>query len=175
MKEALENKLSLLERETAQIFESIELWPNDSLHDTANGWSVIQVLVHLQVAESASLSYMKKKLLAGEEMGKVKPVYRFKMSLTKIALSSSLKWRAPKQVAHPDGGVTIEEAKENWEKLRASLKAYVDEYPVQWLDRAVYRHPMAGRQGLEAAIDSFIYHQRHHIHQIKRVKRKLAI
>lgn len=174
MKKVLESKLDLLNEETDRIFESIASLDENSLQNTGNGWSVIQVLNHLQMAEGASLSYMKKKLLAGDKMGKIKSVYGLKMRVTKAALNSGLKWRAPTQISNPEGSFSLEEVRTSWKNLRLDLKKYVDEYPEKWLDRAVYKHPMAGRQGLGAAVDSFIYHQRHHVHQIRRIRKKIA-
>lgn len=174
MKKALENKLAQLNGETEEIFASLESLDEKLLRDKSNGWSVIQVLNHLQQAEGASLSYMKKKLLAGEKMGRLKAIHHLKMGLTKAALKTSLRWKAPKQVANPDGNFSLAEVRENWSQQRTALSEYVEQYPEKWLDRTVYRHPMAGRQGLEAAIDSFIYHQRHHVHQITRIRKKIA-
>ena len=175
MRKTLENKLAKLNSETEGIFEKLQLIELNSLQKNGKGWSIIQVLSHLEMAESASLGYMKKKILAGSEMGRTKALYKFKMEITNLLLQSSLKWKAPSQVSNPEGSYSLDEIREKWKTTRSSLKDYINEYPEELLDKAVYKHPMAGRQGLEQAIDSFIYHQRHHMHQIKRIRKELNI
>ena len=64
--------------------------------------------------------------------------------------------------------------RDEWTKTREAIKNYVEEYPDKLLSKAVYKHPFAGRLDLESAIGSFIYHQRHHIHQIKRIRKKMG-
>ena len=127
------------------------------------------------MAESLSLNYMKKKVNAGKKMKKINVVNRLRIWITCGFLDTGLKWKAPKYIANPPNQMTLKEQREAWEKTRLEIADYINQYPEELLDRAVYKHPMAGRLSLSQAINSFIFHQRHHVYQIKRIRKELSI
>jgi len=174
VKEAINNKLKRLNADTATIYTLIEGISEEKLHDQRYGWSIIQVLSHLNEAETASLKYMRKKVQAGDKMQDSGMGNALRMWLTNQALKSSLKWKAPSYISSPPT-YPLQEMKSKWAETRASIREFVDEYPDKWLGKLVYKHPMGGRQNLKSAVDSFIYHQVHHMHQINRIKNKLGI
>ena len=173
MKEHLNRKLEQLNRETERMYDYISDLDEEMLHNTAYGWSIIQVFAHLNTAEQGSTLYMRKKMQAGSSMPEFSLQHKFKFFLTKGLLQSGLKWKAPSMVAHPEGSYTLMEMKEKWSQTRQETEKFVSEYPEEFLRKAVYKHPMAGRLDLAAAIDSFIYHQRHHVHQLRRIRQKI--
>ena len=173
MKEPLFDKLKTLDQETNAMFDLVEGLSEDELHDKAYGWSIIQVYAHLNMAEAGSVHYMKKKMQAGSQMPNFSTTGKIRYVMTKRLLESSLKWKAPKVVAVPKEDYSLEEIREEWATTRAMTKKYVKEYPDELLSKAVYKHPFAGRLDLEGAIGSFIYHQRHHRHQIKRIMKMI--
>ncbi|MEP1094424.1 MAG: DinB family protein [Cyclobacteriaceae bacterium] len=173
MKKEIENRLLLLTRETDLIFIELESFEDELLRKKGMGWSIIQVLSHLNMAESISLEYMKKKVKAGRKMSKVNVVNGFRKWVTCGFLQTGLKWRAPAYISNPNGEYSLDEIKSTWETTRNGIRKYVEHYPEDLLNRAVYKHPMAGRLSLIQAVDSFIYHQRHHVHQINRIKKEL--
>ncbi len=175
MKKEIEKRLSLLAKETDDIFVGLEHLDGLSLTKNGKGWSIVQVLSHLNMAETLSLSYMKKKMKAGEKMKKVNVVNKARLWVTCSFLMTGLKWKAPSYIAHPKGDYSLGEIRSEWESTRSKINEYVHNYPDEWLNRAVYKHPMAGRLSLIQAIDSFIYHQRHHVHQIRRIRKELNI
>ncbi|MEO9482221.1 MAG: DinB family protein [Ekhidna sp.] len=174
MKKAIHEKLKRLNADTANIYASLEEIPVEKLSDTAYGWSIIQVLSHLNSAEKASLKYMQKKMQAGEGMKNSGATNALRMWLCNGVLKSSLKWKAPSYVSKP-ASYSFEEIKSKWAETRASIEAFVDDFPEEWLNKLVYKHPMGGRQNLDRAVDSFVYHQIHHVHQINRIKKQLGV
>lgn len=175
MNHRLQSKLDQLKRETELLFENLSDLSNESLTEKGSGWSISQVVRHLQVAEAASLGYMKKKILAGDQIPKVSLASKMKLSLMKHLLQSSLKWKAPKPVAFPEDHLTLEELQAKWKEIRKDIVEYTEAYPEKLMDRGIYKHPVAGRLNLMQSIDSFIYHIRHHEHQIRRIRKELAI
>lgn len=173
MKEILEKKLAQLESETKTLFDSIDQLSEKQLHDQSYGWSIIQVLAHLNVAEMGTIIYMTKKMQAGDKMPNYGFGNKLRMGLSKRLLKSSLRWKAPKAVANPKGDYSIEEMKSRWEASREKTITFVKEYPEKYLNKAVFKHPMAGRINLVGALDSMTYHQRHHLHQIQRIKKAI--
>lgn len=173
-KQPILEKLSKLDKETEELFALSSGLNEEDLKNQSYGWSIIQVYAHLNIAETGSVMYMKKKMLAGQKMKDFNFLGKIRYFFVKGLLQGSLKWKAPKVIAQPNGDLTLKQIKDQWAKTRASTKKYVEEYPEDLLSKAVYKHPFAGRLNLEGAISSFIYHQRHHMHQIKRIKKKIG-
>ena len=173
-KQPIFKKLVLLDKETEDLYRMADDLSEEELHDQSYGWSIIQVYSHLNMAESGSIRYMTKKMQAGDKLGQFTSFGRFRYMLTKGLLQSSLRWKAPKVVSQPKGDFSLKEMREEWAKTREATKQYVEAYPEHLLNRAVYKHPFAGRLDLAGAIGSFIYHQRHHMHQIKRIRKKIG-
>ena len=174
MRQIIRDKLERLDEEREKMYEAVEHLSEKELHDHSYGWSIIQVFVHLHEAEVGSVLYMRKKMQAGSRMKDYAFGNRLRMSLSKAFLQSSIKWKAPKYIAQPEGTHSLQEVQEMWAKTRDLTKTYVKEYPDELLNKAVYKHPFAGRLDLVNAIDSMTYHQRHHMHQLKRIKRKIG-
>lgn len=173
MKDEINKKLKKLNEETARIYDSISRISEEKLNDQRYGWSIIQVFSHLNDAETASLKYMQKKVQAGDKMHNSGMSNGIRMWLTNQALKSPLKWSAPSYISNPPT-YSYEEIKTKWEQTRNEIQQFVDAYPDKWLGKLVYKHPMGGRQNLERAVESFIYHQIHHKHQINRIKKKIG-
>ncbi|MFK7954210.1 MAG: DinB family protein [Ekhidna sp.] len=176
MKQNIIDKFKKFEEDTDLLLTKLTSISDEKLSMKPEGnWSILQVLFHLNEAETASLKYMKKKVQAGNKMGEIGLLNRLQMKVTNVALGSSLKWKAPSYISNPKAPETIEEVKNQWKKTRSEIMDFIEEYPEEYLDKLVYKHPMAGRQNLENAVDSFIFHQKHHLHQIRRIKKSLDI
>ncbi len=174
MKNGINEKLKRLNADTEKIYASLDNISAEKLNDASYGWSLIQVLSHLNSAELASLKYMQKKIQAGDRMENSGVSNAFRMWLCNKALKSSLKWKAPSYISNPPA-LEYSELKAKWSETRTAIQVFVDEYPEQWLNKLVYKHPLGGRQNLDRAVDSFVYHQIHHLHQINRIKKQLGV
>ena len=174
MKQSILEKLQQLDKETAHLYELADGLNEDDLHNQAYGWSIIRVYDHLKFAEQGTIGYMKKKMQAGDGMPNFSFNGRLRFGLTKALLQSSLKWKAPKVIANPEKDLTLDEIKAEWAKARKYTRKFIEEYPDELLNKAVFKHPFAGRLDLSRAVDSIIYHQRHHMHQIKRIRKEIG-
>ena len=174
MKKVINEKLKRLNTDTEQIYKSLNTIAKEKLSDPSYGWSLLQVLSHLNAAESVSLQYMQKKMQAGDKMENSGPFNSLRMWLCNGVLQSSLKWKAPSYISQPPE-YEYDEIKSKWAETRKAIQEFVDEYPEQWLNKLVYKHPIGGRQNLDRAVESFIYHQIHHMHQINRIRKQLGV
>ena len=174
MKQLLKKKLDRLDIEREEMYESIAHLSEKDLHNNVYGWSIIQVFSHLNDSELGTIAYMKKKMQAGDNMKDYSFRDKLRVLLSKAFLQSSIKWKAPKYISSPEGKYSLSEMKEMWAETRKKTKAYVDEYPKNLMNKAVFKHPLAGRINITNAIDSMTYHQRHHRYQIKRIKKKIG-
>ena len=145
MKKDLYKKLESLDEMIDAVYQGLAGLSEEQLHDHSYGWSVIEVLAHLQLAEELSLTYMQKKLQAGDNMKDASALSKIKLRLGKYVMKSSLKWKAPKVVASPNGDLSFGELKDKWLATRRLLKMFIDDYPDAYLKKEVYKHPLAGR------------------------------
>lgn len=173
-KEHILEKLNQLNKERDEIYASISDLPEKALYDQSYGWSILQVFVHLNMSELGSVRYMEKKMQAGQGMSQFSLVHKLRYALSRNLLQSGLKWKAPSVISKPSSDYTIDQIKEEWSKTREAIRDYIEKYPSDLLSRAVFKHPFAGRLNLEAALDSFIFHQRHHVHQLRRIRKKIG-
>ena len=175
MQKRYKRQLQQLNFETKQILDDLDSIEDPSLQKNARVWSVIQVLGHLELSEAGTLKYMQKKILAGEKMKRASFIHKLRMRLVNLLLSTWFRWKAPLFIADPPNNYSLAEISDRWKNTRGQLEKYVEEYPEELSNRLVFRHPMAGRQALGEAISSIVYHQRHHVHQIKRIRKELKI
>ncbi|MEQ9402987.1 MAG: DinB family protein [Cyclobacteriaceae bacterium] len=175
MKESIENRFQKLIEETDLVFRDLQGIEESDLKKKGKGWSIIQVLSHLNMSEGLSLQYMNKKVQAGKEMQEVNFINNFKMWVVCGFLGTGLKWKAPSYISNPEGNYTLDEIRKIWEATRSEIRNFIEQYPEELLNHAVYKHPMAGRLSLEQAVDSFVYHQRHHVYQLRRIRKELNI
>ena len=96
-----------MENERKLLLSELEKYPIDTLEKKPNAkeWSVTEVIMHLVVAESASLAYMRKKLEVGGH-GKASFSAGIKQRLLNLAISLPIKYKAPK-VAQLKEGETV--------------------------------------------------------------------
>ena len=175
MNPELQQRLITLDEEYENIFLSIQNLDEAQVHDQSYGWSLIQVLSHLETSEAGTIIYMKKKMLAGpDKIPEFGLGNKLRLWLTKSLLTTSLKWKAPKNVSNPRSEYTLEAIRGKWDKTREDTKNYISEYPAELMPKAIFKHPMAGRIDLVGALDSMIYHQRHHVFQIDRIKKSIG-
>lgn len=174
MKELLHNKLQVLENETNQMLSSLEGLTEENLHDKSYGWSIIQVLSHLDIAEERSVMYMKKKIQAGDDMPDSNLLNSLRVFWSNYFMQTSLKWKAPAPVSEPKGDYSFDEVKNKWKETRAAIKEFIDNYPDNYANKAVLKHPLQGRLTLEQSLDSFLFHLRHHVHQLRRIRKKIG-
>ena len=168
-KQSIYHQLDQLNDQTLQLFVQLASYSNEQLHKKRNGWSIIQVLSHLQMSETVSLAYMQKKKHAGTAMQKVSPWSQLKMLMIKLMLSSKLKFKAPKNLSNPPDHYTLQEMKAFWMTQREKLKGFVDDFPEVLYNRAILKHPIAGPQHLYNTLKFFQYHLLHHQYQINRI------
>ncbi len=158
------------------LFRQLQPCSEDQLRwkPTGNQWSVLQVLDHLHFAESGSLNYCKKKLLAGDQMPGASLFNSVRMEVYDIILYSRIKIKAPAVVISPSNERNLEEMKSLFDQTSDDLKAFLDEYPDEFLNKGIYKHPMAGRITLPAMVKFFNAHLIHHRHQINRLLHQQA-
>ncbi|NBC08058.1 MAG: hypothetical protein GVY26_12770 [Bacteroidetes bacterium] len=134
------------------------------------GWSPLQVMHHLILAEGGSLGYVKKKLSFQPRLSKLGFGDRFRAFMLNFYLVLPFKFKAPKGVgdeALPERS-TFEETQGEWLQVRAELRAYLEGLPEGHFSKSLYKHPFAGRMSLKGMLQFFGSHVERHAAQIDR-------
>jgi uncharacterized damage-inducible protein DinB len=138
---------------------------------TDGGWSAIQTLYHLILAEEGSLKYIGKKMQAAPaSQSNTGIATAWRRLLIRLYLRLPFKFKAPQGVgldALPEYA-TLAETRERWLSGRDQWKAFFEGMPEPYTNKAVYRHPIAGRMSWEGMLDFFVAHLARHRGQIDR-------
>ena len=166
-------RFQLLEKNRVEIVNHLSQLPDELIHQSRpNEWSMMQAVKHVQLAEAGSISYMHKKILAGDEMKKATLMPSLLLTVMDGAFRSGLKFKAPAAIQNPPV-TALSELKTDWQTTRESLKQFIESYPEKWAKKAVYKHPFVGMLNLQEALRFFYIHQSQHIRQVYRIERAL--
>ncbi len=135
------------------------------------GWSAIQTIHHLILAEQMSLRYVQKKLsdpqVALESAG-------LKSSMRDLLLKLYLKYggkrKAPAVVADnnlPDYA-NLADTRAKWQKVQSEWETFFNQMPEGHVNKAVYKHPGIGRLSWSGMLSFFREHAARHSAQIRR-------
>ena len=177
MRPDLRLRCDRLEERKAKLFERLGGLSDEVLNRRPpdDGWSVIQVVAHLSLAEELSVRYLAKKLAeGGADAPRAGFGSAFRSGLLTLALRSPLRFKAPTRSTDVPERATFSEVAAHWDTVRSSLLATVEAVPPEVADRAIFKHPRAGRINLDQALSFMEEHFDHHLRQIDRVLAAVA-
>lgn len=133
-------------------------------------WSAMDALHHLRLAEGYAQKYVEKKLSFNPEVPKMTLSTSWRTYLMAFFFKSPFKRKAPQAVnssAFPEN-VSLQQLKEEWMGQRNSLLAYIEQMDDHWFEKEVYKHPFAGRLGMNGMLTFFDTHFDRHVKQARR-------
>jgi DinB superfamily len=132
-------------------------------------WSVAQIIFHLIMVEEMSMRYIKKKTSGPLSVGKPGLKSFFRHLLLQAYLLTPFKFKAPAGVTPESqtGPLTFEELSERWRITQNEWMNFLGNMPSEYLDKAVYKHPRAGRISWAQTIDFFDTHFDRHQKQVE--------
>ncbi len=139
-------------------------------------WSAMHALQHLKMAEGYSHQYIRKKLSFNPDLNKVGLNTAWRTMVMAAFFKSPIKRKAPDAVntnAFPEG-VTLEQLRDEWKAQRQDLYAYIEAMDDHWMNKEVYKHPFAGRLGLDGLLTFFEMHFDRHVKQAKRAVHQVS-
>lgn len=131
-------------------------------------WSVTQIFYHLNLSESQSIGYVRKKMLGGDQLKQTGLAAEVRYTALKLTLQSNYKFKAPAILGDVPENLNYHEVLANWNETRRQLQSLLETMPDHLLNRELYRHPRAGRLNLSQMIAFFQDHFDHHARQVKR-------
>lgn len=159
--------LDRLEDDRRDFLAMLTALPKEVLmrNQPGGGWSAATTLFHLALVEEGMLAYMSHKRGHGMPP-KAGFTSGIRLFLLLAALRSPKRFKAPSVVA-PDRGIDIDVALERWDTARQRLKDACLQLPDALLDRALFKHPTAGRFTAAQGLTFAAAHARRHMRQMQ--------
>ena len=130
-------------------------------------WSPLQVCFHVIKSEQLTLLALNKSNQSKENLKKS----GLAGIIRDVSLRFVLKFKAPAMVANIPEDYDFTELRKKWETIRSSLKEYIDKFPKEYLDKEIFKHPIAGWINLSQTLNFLQNHFDHHKVQIlKRIE-----
>lgn len=133
------------------------------------GWSPLQIMHHLILAETASCDYLEKKLQAPIQAKRAGWRAWARFLALYMALQSPIKFKAPAIIA---GGMpetaNLSETIEKWNAVRTRLQAIIKSIPAEHLHQELFKHPVAGKMSVLHMLRFMNIHTKRHILQMKK-------
>jgi len=140
-----------------------------SYHPGEKEWNMLGVAHHLIKAEKGTVKYIKHKLSQQKSLNPGWDHF-FKIWGLKIALWLPVKYKAPAGEIFPDDNLSLAMISEEWTGVRAEMKELLENFPKEFLEKKMFKHPLAGPMDIGQALLFWKYHLTHHLQQINRIK-----
>lgn len=165
----VQERWETLEEEQQQLIKTLSKYSNERLNQKPadGGWSPMEVIQHLIVAEKGSFSYIQKKLSFNPKFKKVGLLQDLKSGLYTLLFRMPIKVKAPiKSLTEFPAFSDFEETIEKWNASRVDFKNLLNNFDDSLWDKQVFNHPVIGRISMNHTVAFFYEHQRRHIKQI---------
>lgn len=135
-----------------------------------NKWSITEIVHHLVLSEQGAYRYMCKKNLA-ESLPQLGWTAAFRSVTLNFGMKLPLKYKAPRRGnIQPTGDVSYQQLKQEWQEVRENLRQFVEAFPAERMQVAIFRHPFTGYLTITQAFRFFEAHLKHHLKQIERIQ-----
>lgn len=144
------------------------------IHEAPDKWSVTQVLVHLLETERSSLMYCRKKIQAADDLPGMSWISKIRLLGLWLFLRLPIKIKTSAAFSNPSNEHTLSQIRNQWSDLANEEVEFLEDYPKRYLQKTIFRHPIAGRIKVLDMILFFEGHIAHHEHQIDRILKSLV-
>ncbi|MCP4459326.1 MAG: hypothetical protein GY816_15095, partial [Cytophagales bacterium] len=145
MKESILESFEKLKGSKKEIMMFLEAQhPKDLEISNEGGWCMIQAMRHIQFAEDSIVTYLSKKMQAGDDLPERTFRDRISLAILFLVFFLRFKFKAPKTARNPLI-TSLDELEKDWDLTRNRLKSFISQYPDKWYYKAIYRHPAGMR------------------------------
>lgn len=162
-------KLNKLENSRINLFNELDGLQPEVLTYKSNGekWSISQVIYHLVKSEQLTSIAITKTLSQKNKLVNAGISSTISSIVLNAALKTRLKFKAPPITTNMPDIIDFQELKKKWETIRNNYKQHVENYPVDYSNKKIFKHPRAGWLTMEQTLDFLQNHFDHHKAQIK--------
>ena len=159
-------------RSVERLLTELEAIPEDVLNrkPAGGGWSALQTLHHVMLAEAMSFKYVQKKLGFQSDFDTAGWNAGLRSIGLWIFLNLPFKFKAPAAVAEerlPERS-SLTEVRSSWAETQRQWRDFFEHMQDSLATKAVYKHPRAGRLSWLGTINFFVDHFERHTHQVRR-------
>jgi uncharacterized damage-inducible protein DinB len=170
---AIQRKLNLLKTDTDQLLEQLSEIPRQTLEivPPTGGWSTLQAVNHMYLAEQLAMRYLQYKIDQGASFPLIRPDAWVRTVVLGWVLSSRMKFKSPPQInmENDQPVVPIAELREQWTELRQELVRLLEAHEDRLKWRLPFKHPRIGKTTIRQMLVFFQCHHEHHVRQIHRI------
>lgn len=169
----LKNDFNEIETSRTQLFKDLENLTEDQLNfkPSPSEWSILEVMHHLMMAEGGSVLYLQKKLTNGlEGIPEVDAEADERFSQLTDYMQGDNRTQAPPVVSPTFERSTLTATREGWDKIRQDTATQLERFGETDLNKATYKHFVAGRMTVGQMLGFFRLHFNRHLNQIDRIK-----
>lgn len=164
------------ERHIQQLLEALSQYDDARLNrrPASGGWSALQTMHHLILSEEGALQYALKKIQApAQTIEKAGLGAAWRSFLLRLSLSLPIKFKAPKGIGteYLPEQATFNDTRARWLDVRSRWRDFLTALPEDYAEKAVFKHPFAGRLSWPGLIAFFNTHTNRHYQQILRALR----
>jgi uncharacterized damage-inducible protein DinB len=142
----------------------------------AEGWSAGQVLEHVLGAEMGTLGYMKKKCSSGwDVLETAQDEHHNNSKAINTRLSTEERYKAPAVLTEPSNAYSLAQMTAQWNMIRNDMHEFLKAIQPEHYNKLVFKQPVAGMLNVAQAVSFMYSHLRHHVPQITRLRKELAI
>jgi len=175
-KQALLDAFEQMENERKSVCQKLSEFSDQALSEKPgpDQWSVAEIIMHLVVAETAALNYMRKKLEFGGHQ-RASLGAGMKQQLLNFLISLPIKFKAPKVIEFKETqGLTFADASQKWEAVRMELFTEYKKLDSETVGHELFKHPAMGKMNLVQGVKFMRQHMNRHIGQIEKTLKKVA-
>jgi DinB superfamily len=143
------------------------------------GWSALQTMHHLILAESMSLRYVQKKVSGGDLTNLPDTGLQtwYRELVLRLYLRFGGKIKAPSVVSTEllPAESTLADVRKQWTHIHMDWRNFAQSLPAELHHKAVYKHPAIGRLSWGGMVNFFDAHLQRHIKQMKKAVLSIVI
>lgn len=172
MREDLLRQLDRMNSSLDLLFDELAQYNHEQLNKqpAPDSWCATQVLNHLFLSEKYSQQYCEKKLSFDPELPTAGMMDKLRTVVVRSYFALPLKIQAPKAIstAALARESKLSDLRASYQEQRRQLAQFLSTVDEKYLDKAVYKHPFAGRLSISGMLHFFVAHFAHHRKQIRR-------
>jgi len=173
MKLKIQKQLDAVDNQLQQLVQRLSKHSEEDLNrkPSETEWSIMQVMVHLQLAEFYTMESMKKKLSNGNVPKKNSLKGKLITGLYPVIFNMPVKITAPEAISGEALPIksSFWDVTKQWKKQRADLRSFMTGLNEEQLKGEVFKHPIFGRSDAYGLLKFYLLHTKRHEKQINRL------
>ena len=175
MLDEIQKRFAAFEGRRKKILNQLETLPHERLHvkPGPDKWSIVEVIQHLVLVEEEMMKQAVKNPVPPDS-GRL-PRSREALEMVLEILERDVRVDVPSASMEPDGQITLEVLRTQWEESRAQLRRYFQRLQKENVETLIFSHPVAGSLNALDMLDLANVHADYHIRQIEGIQMHLSL